>query len=180
MSLSKHQLCASMKKKCLNLDEKIEILDYAAKHTELGCRKLAWHFSVGKTVISNILKQGKTLRKDFEFFKGTYKKRHHGKYHILNEFLHNWYGKCTRSNIYPDGALLQEEAVKIKERLDKEEINDFTASNGWLESWKKTYGVREKRLWEKLMTFLRQLPRLGSSDYQNCVNDMNYKIYRIK
>ena len=33
---------------------------------------------------------------------------------------------------------------------------------------------------EKLMMFLRQLPRLGSSDYQNCVNDMNYKIYRIK
>ena len=25
-------------------------------------------------------------------------------------------------------------------------MNDFTASNGWLESWKSTYGVKEKRL----------------------------------
>ena len=36
--------------------------------------------------------------------------------------------------------------MEIKKRLDKEELNDFTASNGWLESWNKTYGVREKRL----------------------------------
>ena len=73
-----------MKRKCVNFD-------YAAKHTELGCRKLAEHFFVGKTAIANILKQGKTLRK--EFFKGTYKKRRHGKYHIPNEILYKWYGK---------------------------------------------------------------------------------------
>ena len=29
-------------------------------------------YSVGKTAIANILKQGKTLIKNFEFFKGTY------------------------------------------------------------------------------------------------------------
>ena len=50
---------------------KIEILDYVAEHPELGCRKLAEHFSIGKTAIANILKKGKTLRKDLEFFKGT-------------------------------------------------------------------------------------------------------------
>ena len=50
------------------------------------------------------------------------------------------------SNIYPDGTLLQEEAMKIKKRVDNEVLNDFIASNGWLESWKKTYGVRERRL----------------------------------
>ena len=58
-----------MKRKCLNLDEKIQIFDFAAKHPELSCRKLAEYFSVGKTAIANVLKQGKTLRKDSEFFK---------------------------------------------------------------------------------------------------------------
>ena len=72
-SLSKHQLSAALKRICLNLDEKVEILDFAAKHPELGYRKLAEHFSVGKPSTANILKQGKTLRKDFEFFKTTYK-----------------------------------------------------------------------------------------------------------
>ena len=36
--------------------------------------------------------------------------------------------------------------MKIKRRLDKEEFAGFTASNGWLDSWKQIYGVREKRL----------------------------------
>ena len=38
------------------------------------------------------------------------------------------------SNIYPDGTLLQEEAMKIKKRVDNKVLNDFIASNGWLES----------------------------------------------
>ena len=89
MPFSKHQLSGALKRKCLSLDEKIVILDYASEHPKMGCLKIAEHFSVGKTAVSNILKDGKNLRKDFEFFKGNYKKRRHGKYHIINEILHN-------------------------------------------------------------------------------------------
>ena len=48
--------------------------------------------------------------------------------------------------MYADGPLLQEEALGIAKRLGKEELTDFTASNGWLEKWKQIYDVREKRL----------------------------------
>ena len=37
--------------------------------------------------------------------------------------------------------------MEIKRRLDKEEFAGFIASNGWLDSWKQTYEVREKRLY---------------------------------
>ena len=115
MSLSKHQLSAALKRKCLSLDEKIVILDYANEHPKMGCWKIAEHFSVGKTAVLNILKDGKNLRKDFEFFKGNYKKCRHGKYHVINKILYNnWYGKCTSANVYPDGHLLQEKAMEIK------------------------------------------------------------------
>ena len=57
MSLSNHQLSASMKTKCLNLDEKFETLDCAAKPPELGWWKLAEHFFVAKTAIANILQR---------------------------------------------------------------------------------------------------------------------------
>ena len=53
-----------MKRKFLNVDEKTSILDFAAKHPELGCQKLVERFSVGKAAIANILKQDKTLKKD--------------------------------------------------------------------------------------------------------------------
>ena len=36
--------------------------------------------------------------------------------------------------------------MEIAKRLEKEELTDFTASNGWREKWKHIYGVREKRL----------------------------------
>ena len=98
-------------------------------------------------------------------------------YGILNEILYKWYGKCTSSNIYPDEVLLQEEPIEIEKRLDKEELNEFEASNGWLESWKKTYSVREKGYVEKLMTFLPQPLRFGSSVYKKCVKDVNHKTY---
>ena len=54
MSLSKHQLFAALKRKCLSLDEKIVILDYANEHPKMGCWKIAEHFSIGKTAVSNI------------------------------------------------------------------------------------------------------------------------------
>ena len=60
--------------------------------------------------------------------------------------MYKWYGKCTRANVYPDGLLLQEQAIGSAKRLEKEELTDFTASKGWLEKWKQIYGVREKRL----------------------------------
>ena len=65
MSLLKHQVSASVKRKSLNL------------------------YSVGKTAIANILKQGKTLIKNFEFFKGTYEKRTHGKYQFYITGMEN-------------------------------------------------------------------------------------------
>ena len=60
--------------------------------------------------------------------------------------MYKWYEKCTRTNVYADWPLLQEEAMEIAKRLGKEELTDFTASNGWLEKWKQIYGVREKGL----------------------------------
>ena len=146
MSLSKHQLSAALKRKCMSLNEKIVILDYANEHPKMGCQKIVEHFSIGKTAVLNILNDGKNLRKDFKFFNGNYKKRCHGKYHVINEILYSWYGKCTSVNVYPDGPLLQEEGMGIKRRLDKEKLAGFTASNRWLDSWKQTYGVRKKRL----------------------------------
>ena len=59
MSLSKHQLSAVLKRKCVSFDEKIVILDYANLHPKMGCRKIAEHFSDGKTAVLNILKDCK-------------------------------------------------------------------------------------------------------------------------
>ena len=41
--------------------------------------------------------------------------------------------------------MLKEEALEIKKHLNNYEFLAFTASSGWLEKWKISYGIREKR-----------------------------------
>ena len=47
------------------------------------------------------------------------KKKKIAKYGIIKDVLYEWYIKCCQAGIYLDGAMLQEEALKIKT-----EVND--------------------------------------------------------
>ena len=67
----------------------------------------------------------------------------HGKYHKIREILFEWYKKCCAFNIYPNGVMLKEEAMAIKEQLQNMDFDDFSAWDGWLDCWKTTYSVKE-------------------------------------
>ena len=51
---------------------------------------------------------------------------------------------CSRF-VYPTGAFKQEEALLMKEKIIKtnRELDGFYGSNGWLESFKTTYRIRD-------------------------------------
>ena len=146
--LSKQQLASKLAKKTLTLDEKIKFLDFAKKNPKLGSRKLADIYKIGKTAAATILKDEKKLRKQHEMFREKAKKRNrHRKYnHKLNEILFEWYKRCSASNIYPNDAMLKEEAMAIKEQLKSSDFDSFRASDGWLDRWKTTYSVKERRI----------------------------------
>ena len=67
-------------------------------------------------------------------------------YHKINEILFEWYKRCCASNIYPNGVMLKEEAMAIKEQLQNSDFDDFSASDGWLDCWKTTYSVKKRRI----------------------------------
>ena len=52
-----------------------------------SCREIAAQFQIGKTAASSILKDGKKLRKEFEFFKGNCKTKRAGQFSLINETL---------------------------------------------------------------------------------------------
>ena len=72
--------------------------------------------------------------------------------------------------MFPDGPMLKEEPILIKGRLNKGELTTFTASNGWLEKFKKTYGVRDTRITGEadditqmaIQSWIERLPELTS------------------
>ena len=54
--------------------------------------------------------------------------------------------QCCFSNFYSNGPLLKEEAMEIKNQLQNSDLDGFVASDGWLEKWKATYAIKEKRI----------------------------------
>ena len=147
MAMSKYQLAGSLEKKTLTLQEKIKFLDHAQANEKLGCRKLADVFKIGRTVANNILKNKRMLREQYEHFRDKTKKcSRPGKYQVVNDVLYEWYQKCCSPNFYPNGPLLKEEAMEIKNQLQNSGLDGFVASDGWLEKWKATYAMKEKRI----------------------------------
>ena len=147
--LQKKREAGKLNKHCLTLDEKIKILD-EKKKKKMNCRVISKTYSIGKTQAANILKEEEKLRMEYENFQGkgfkNINRTSHQKYKPINEILYTWYKKCESSGIYVNGPLLVEEAMNIKESLNRPELASFTASNGWLEKWKLSYGIKEKQI----------------------------------
>ena len=47
--------------------------------------------------------------------------------------MHFWYTKCCAASLYPTGALIQEEALLMKEKMvgTNSELDGFHACKGW-------------------------------------------------
>ena len=96
-------------------------------------------------------------------------------YQLINDVLYKWYTKCCSANVHPDGAMLQEESLLLKEQLEKLELEGFNALNGLLESFRKAHGIREYQISGEgvdvpLVTVKARLERLPDivKNYEPC------------
>ena len=103
-------------------------------------------FNIGKTAAANIIKNEASIHKEYEELKGDLKRRRKGQFNDINAVLYEWFKKRYAANISPHGPMLKKEAMEIKKWLDKVEFKNFTASNGWLEKLKVSYGIRERKV----------------------------------
>ena len=138
-----------MNERCLTLDEKIKILDVIEKR-KMSCREIAEQFKIGKTQAAIAVKNKASLRAEYENFQGKglrhLKREKHQKYKAIKTILYKWFKKCEASGIYVSGSLLKEEVMNIKDLLNNADLNDFKASEGWLDKWKLSYGIRKKQI----------------------------------
>ena len=93
-----------------------------------------------------IIKNESNIRREYENFEADMKRKNIAKYGIINDVLYELHIKCCQAGIYPDIAMLQEDALKIKTELNNSNLGDFKASNGWLEHFKKRFGLRQTRI----------------------------------
>ena len=128
------------KRKCLNLQQRVEMIVYAKDHPKEGYRKIAEKFGIGRTQAHKILKQRNEILALYERNSrpNQQKRVRSARYSKVNEVLLQWYVICRNLNIAVSGTMLQEEALLIAEKLG---ISGFAASNGWLESFKKQHNI---------------------------------------
>ena len=130
MATNKYQLAGKLSKRILILGEKIKLLDFKKKNSSLECRAIGEKFNIGKTVATSILSKEDKIRKQHELFREKSKKRiRHGKYQEINDILYEWYKRCCASNILPNGVMLKEVAMALKEKLQNSDYDSFHASD---------------------------------------------------
>ena len=147
-----HSRVCRGKKITLFLTDKVKLLHLHKQKPKIGCRPLAelfketYNIKIGKPQIAKIIKNESNVRREYKNFEGDMKRKKIKKSGIINDVLYEWYIKCCQAGIYPDGAMLQEEALKIKTELNDSNLGDFKASNEWLEHFKKRFGLRQTRI----------------------------------
>ena len=96
------------------------------------------------------MKNEAKLREEYANFQGKgfkhIKRENHQKSKPINDILYSWFKKCESSGIYVNGPLLKEESMSIKQSLNLPELDGFKASEGWLDKWKLSHGVKEKQI----------------------------------
>ena len=97
------------KRRCLDLDEKVAVINYAKGHPNPGARKIAEHFKTGRTQIQTILKNKESILASHETGDERLKQKRQrtGKYSNVNQAVWKWYTLCRKSNIPVSGPMIQ-------------------------------------------------------------------------
>ena len=135
------------KRNDLSLQQKVSVIKASEKVPKPSIRKLAEEFNCRKTQISTILQNKHEILDMYETNASgeichTRKRIRNSKFGEMNDLLYQWYRKAVSRNIYPDGPLLKEKAKQIADHLGYTD-DSFSASNGWLDSWKKRHNVKQ-------------------------------------
>lgn len=125
---------------CLDLEARRNVILESDKG--LSVRKLAEKFKCGKTQINTIVKNRNEILKEWEENRDRgVKRKRESVFSEVNVAVYEWF-KCARvKKLCVSGPMLQEKAREISNNL---KVENFVASNGWLECFRKRHNVSFK------------------------------------
>ncbi|GBN56331.1 hypothetical protein AVEN_33233-1 [Araneus ventricosus] len=144
------------KRKRLNFKEKIDVLKVIEKE-KLSVRRLAERFHVGKTQISELLKDKEGIRKMW-VLNSNENLKNKIETSEIDEVLMKWFRSARAKNILVNGVLLQEEAREICGEEKSVNPNEVTDWFGTLKSLLKGYDDRDIFNADETDLFYRVLP----------------------
>ena len=115
------KMASSQKRKFLTLEEKVQLTRYKGENNAAGVQKIVEMFGIGKTQARQLWKSNSCA---------DMRKKRPAEFEQINKAVFDWFCMARGSNIPISGPMIQEEAKEIANRL---QIDDFKASNGWLQ-----------------------------------------------
>lgn len=132
---------SSKKANFLKLEEKGDILE--ALRTGTTVTSLAKQYNVAKSTISGIKKKEEAITKCISnTYSGPGKRKtmRASKLPKMEECLYQWFIQMRNNNCPVSGVMLRDKAKQLHSQI-KESDSEFTASDGWLQRFKRRYGV---------------------------------------
>ena len=126
------------KRKHLTLAERVKVIEKSSKGE--ASKNIALSFGVGKTQIQSILSDKDNILKRWEAGESSTCKLSKSRkclYQPINDKVYEWFLEARRKGYPVNGALVQEQANLIAMEIGG--FDDFQASNGWFDKWKKRY-----------------------------------------
>ena len=118
-----------------------------------------------------------------------------GDFNAVNEALYIWFRQTREKGRPISGPILQEKALEFYEEFKKDNDPKFVASTGWLDRWKKRYGVRQLSICGKKLSgdtegmfqfkenfqkFIEVEGLTGKQLYNCDKTGLNYKLLPVK
>jgi hypothetical protein len=126
------------KRKAFSVQENMDILVDANKEIRVA---LAARLGSAPSTLNTIVKSRKDTEKCYAQcgrFSGQRKSLKQSPFEELESLLAVWFKQARGSNAVISGTLLREKALHISTRLG---IEDFKASNGWINGFKQQHSV---------------------------------------
>ena len=129
------------KRRSFNCEEKKTLLDAYQKLPKMPKTEAAKRLNIPRTTLNDILKNPSELGQMNQF--DHLKKQRMGKDATVESALYDWLLMARDKNAMLSGPLCRTKAEELAKKMGK---NDFVATDGWFQRWKKRYGLMHKKL----------------------------------
>ncbi|CAB0042470.1 unnamed protein product [Trichogramma brassicae] len=130
------------KLKCLSIGEKFNLIKELEKG-QLSKKEVAKKFDIKPSTLSGILKNKEDVLKAFETESPNRKRKRGAEYDDIEEALIVWFEQARQNNIPISGPIIQEKALSYAKLFNNDQ---FQASDGWLNNFKKRHGIVFRKL----------------------------------
>ncbi|XP_060616128.2 jerky protein homolog-like isoform X3 [Anolis sagrei] len=144
-SFSSASVATKRKKVVVSMEQKLE----AIKRLDKGemMQKVANEYGVARVTVGEWKKNRLEIEKwcSSRVTDGALKERKTMKkcrYEKVSEALYVWFIQFRDIGVPISGPILQQKALHFRKEFNEGDL-DFTASSGWLDRWKKRYGIRQ-------------------------------------